>query len=336
MATLTCPHCGAPISEQAVVCMACGHAPRKSPTQSQFRPSSIVWIVVGFLLLMAVVLSAQSPIASLLLVLSAVSVALAGPLGRYRQRMRLPAGKLGAVGLSVLSVVLFFAAALAMPKTEQPVSQTSGILPTQTVVVAAVAPTTEPKSVPPTQAPATAVPKPTAAPPTPVPPVAVPPTAVPEPTAVPAPTVDPRRAAFPSYAQKLTTALNRSDQANKEHAAAAGNVPRSMTVVQFYSLTNQMAALNGTLAGEVVSTNVPTEARDFRDSVFAALKSREEMMNKAKDALDKPGVANQSAYEDAKKKADGTTLQAVGAMFKLCSSIGIALEDCNKESGLVQ
>jgi hypothetical protein len=155
------------------------------------------------------------------------------------------------------------------------------------------------------------------------------------PTVLPVPTADPRRAAFAGYAQKLTSALGRSDQANKEHAAAAANVPRTMTVVQFYSLTNQMAALHGTLAREVASTNVPAEARDFRDSVFAALKSREDTMNKAKEALDKPGVANQSAYEEAKKKSDGLTLQAVGSMFKLCSSIGISIEDCNKESGLV-
>ncbi len=188
--------------------MACGKNPASpaslgvtAPTPkpaSHFKPSWIVWLVVGFLALMAVVLLARAPIASLLLVLSAVSVALAGPLGRYRPRLHMPAGKFGIIGLSVLSVVLFFGAAFAMPKTERPVSQTTGILPTPppTVEVASARTAPTPATAPQV---ATAAPKPTTAPPTPVPPTPVSPTAaaptsVPERSAVPAPTVDPRRA----------------------------------------------------------------------------------------------------------------------------------------------
>lgn len=344
MASMTCPHCGAPISDRAVVCMACGKNPAatapigltasSSNPASRFKISWIVWLGVGLLVLMAVVVLPQSTPAAILMALSAGTLALAWPLAAHRRPLRIPSGIVWSIGLTGASIVLFFAGALAMPSAAKPNAvqvPVAALTPTAAPVAAAVAPTVAPSAVPPTAVPPTAAAKPTSPPPT----VALP-TTVPEPTSVPAPTADPRRAAFLSYAPKLTDTLNKSDLANKEHAAAAANVPRTMTVVQFYGLTDRTAALNGNLAREVASTNVPSEARDFHDSVFTALKAREDSMNKAKAALDKPGVANQSAYEEARKKVDATTLQAVGALFKLCGSIGIEIEDCNAQSGLTK
>lgn len=186
-----CVHCGATVSEKAVVCLTCGKYPQglrpKAASSSSFKLSWVVWIVIGFLVLAALVLQPQSPVASVLLVLSAISMALAGPLARFRTRLRMPLGIMGTVAFSVLAVLFFFGAAFAMPKSpSSPTAQQakSGFLPTPTVSAPAVAqaPPTQPQvaavetatNQPATPIPPTAAPKPTSPPPTPVPPTAVP------------------------------------------------------------------------------------------------------------------------------------------------------------------
>jgi tetratricopeptide (TPR) repeat protein len=102
---------------------------------------------------------------------------------------------------------------------------------------------------------------------------------------------------FLVYGAELSRLLRRSDEVNRNHAAAAALVSAG-NLAQFYTLTDRSAESTGNLKTAALMVSAPTEGRELKDSVYQALRVREDAFNRLKEALDAPGrVSAQAASQ---------------------------------------
>jgi isopentenyl diphosphate isomerase/L-lactate dehydrogenase-like FMN-dependent dehydrogenase len=140
--------------------------------------------------------------------------------------------------------------------------------------------------------------------------------------------------AFLTYAPQLAKLLRQSDEIDRNHSAAAARLSTA-NAVQFYTLTDRSAEATGNLKMSALGVSTPSEARDFKNSVYQALRLREDAFNKLKAVLDTPNrLSLQADYQEAKRLADTSALPVVAQLFELCGTMDVGPDECSSAVGL--
>lgn len=105
-------------------------------------------------------------------------------------------------------------------------------------------------------------------------------------------------------------------------------------LAQFYTLTDRAAQAQGNLKMAAVGVSTPQEGREFKDSIYTAIRIREDALNKLKTALDERRISASAAYQEAKRLSDTSTLLTVARLFELCDSLGRGPDECMAAVGL--
>ena len=139
-------------------------------------------------------------------------------------------------------------------------------------------------------------------------------------------------ASFGDYGPKLAALMKRSNDI-MALAVAGAVVANPQQRGQLYTMMEQGARGQATIARESSQVKVHASGNDVKSAIGLLARDREEWLNKAKEALDKPSASTESAAGRARAKAEQSMVVLTNELKALCDRMKSEQSECGEAIG---